>query len=92
MVEYNGVCGVCHTMDYPPDFIVIDINMPSGDGYFMAKSITDQLTFRYCIPFVFMTASAVPETRKNGLSMGALEVLEKPFEPDDLIRIIDKFT
>ena len=66
------------------DLILSDIMMKDMDGYeFCSRIIEDE---RYThIPFVFLTAKAMPVDKAKGLGMGAIGYVEKPFSIDQLI-------
>lgn len=71
-----------------PDLIVSDIMMPGIDGFAFAASVrasprTD------LIPIVFLTAKDRREDRITGFRAGVDAYLIKPFEPEELIAVIE---
>jgi DNA-binding response OmpR family regulator len=42
----------------------------------------------FCIPFVFVTASAQREEIRIGLELGADDYITKPFDSEELCRIV----
>lgn len=71
-----------------PDLIVSDIRMPRMDGYAFARQLranprTD------LIPIVFLTAKDESSERIAGIRSGVDAYLTKPFEPDELIAVIE---
>ena len=71
-----------------PDLILLDIEMPGMDGYDIIKKLkrnpetTD-------IPVIFLTACNDPGNELDGLSLGAIDYVAKPFSPPLLIQRID---
>jgi DNA-binding response OmpR family regulator len=84
-----------HTTDNPgavqelalrirPDVIMTDVNMPDMDGYALAAGLkADPRTAH--VPLIFVTARGQDEERLEGLSMGAVEYMTKPFSMCDLV-------
>jgi len=71
-----------------PSLILLDIEMPEMDGYqVMAKLKEDEATAH--IPVIFLTAKIDPESEVEGLGMGAVDYITKPFSRELLIKRID---
>lgn len=68
-----------------PDLIILDVNLPSGDGFDVAESIRKE---RQCVPILFITALRgarhVPEIK----GLDNTWYLEKPFTTPFLIHTI----
>jgi CheY-like chemotaxis protein len=67
-----------------PALILLDMIMPVMDGWQCAR----ELRARYgsAVPIVVVTAAE--HARARGEAIGADDVLTKPFEVDDLLRIV----
>lgn len=64
----------------PPDLILLDVVMPEMDGYEVCRSLkSDPLT--QDIPIIFITVKATIEDEAEGLKMGAVDYISKPFSP-----------
>lgn len=71
-----------------PDLIVSDVLMPEMDGFELCRQVKGSPTFNR-IPFVFYSATYTDKKDKDlALSLGALEFLSKPMEPDALVKRI----
>lgn len=66
------------------DLVVTDLNMPNGDGIALAKSMQRS----EAVPIVFITGFAGDHAKGISEVKGA-SVLEKPFDSDDLLKLID---
>lgn len=74
--------------DTLPDLIVSDIMMSGLDGYALVEQIrADPRTD--LIPIVFLTARDTRKERIKGLQAGVDAYLTKPFEPEELIAVIE---
>ena len=63
-----------------PDLVLLDVMMPSMDGYDVARRLQENpATSR--IPVVFMTALAAGEDRRRGFDAGGVGYVVKPFDP-----------
>jgi len=72
-----------------PDLIILDIAMPEIDGYeICAKLKADKRTEK--IPVIMVTALALSQDRKTGLECGAEAFIFKPFDPQTIIKEIEK--
>ena len=65
-------------MEFLPDVILLDIIMPTMDGY---EVITELKKNRYTrdIPVIFITGLNSIEAEEKGLSLGAADYIHKPF-------------
>ena len=70
------------------DLIVIDILMPDLNGYDLVKKLRTLPSLGH-IPFIFLTAKGMTEDRIKGYKMGCKAYLGKPFDPEELVAIID---
>ncbi len=63
-----------------PDIILLDIMMPGMNGYEVCSLIKDKPETAN-IPVIFISALAANEEMKKGLSLGAVDYIQKPFHP-----------
>ncbi|MBA7574690.1 Sensor histidine kinase RcsC [subsurface metagenome] len=67
-----------------PDLILLDINMPEMNGFEVCKKLKkDPETMD--IPIIFLTAKADSEDIVEGLSIGAVDYITKPFNAKELL-------
>ncbi len=74
-----------------PDLIILDIMMPRWDGYQTCQNLkaTDETKH---IPVVFLSAKAQQSDIDKGKEYGVDEYLTKPFDPADLIDLVERLT
>jgi putative two-component system response regulator len=72
----------------PPDLILLDIEMPEMNGYEVMKKLkSDPGTAG--IPVIFLSAMVDPSHELEGLGLGAVDYVFKPFSPILLMRRIE---
>jgi CheY-like chemotaxis protein len=80
--------------DAPHDLILMDIHMPVMDGLEATRFINELYTSRpdqKRPPIVALTANAFEEDRRRCLAAGMDDYLAKPFDRDDLLRLLDRW-
>jgi two-component system, OmpR family, alkaline phosphatase synthesis response regulator PhoP len=72
-----------------PDVLVLDVMLPGMDGFEVCRTLQhDRSTER--IPVVLLSARALHSDVQRGLEAGAVEYVTKPFDPLDLVAIIER--
>jgi putative two-component system response regulator len=71
-----------------PDLILLDIEMPEMNGYDVIKIIKNKDKTKH-IPVIFLTARDDAEGELEGLSLGAIDYITKPFSPVLLLKRIE---
>lgn len=71
-----------------PDLILLDIEMPQMSGYEVIKILKGTETTAD-IPVIFLTAKNDPGSELEGLSLGAIDYISKPFSPPLLQKRIE---
>ena len=72
-----------------PDLVILDIMMPRLDGYQTAERLKTQEDTKD-IPVVFVSAKAQQSDIEKGKSYGVADYLTKPFDPSDLLEIVER--
>jgi two-component system chemotaxis response regulator CheY len=77
--------------DGEPDIIFLDVNMPVMDGLeFLATSAGAGLVER--VPVVIVSTEGREEDVQRGLDAGARAYLRKPFQPAELMPLVEQLT
>jgi putative two-component system response regulator len=71
-----------------PDLILLDIEMPGMNGYEALKKLKGDKKTRD-IPVIFLTARTDSGSELEGLSLGALDYIFKPFSPPLLLKRLE---
>ena len=85
----NGNAGIILAKEQLPDVILCDIMMPEADGYEVCTMLKEDPTTS-AIPFIFISASVEKKAIDEGISLGAVEYIQKPFDPDELFEAITR--
>ena len=64
-----------------PDLILLDVMMPGMDGFEVARRLREHHTSEYT-PIIFVTAITDEMARHKGLSLGAIDYVFKPIDPE----------
>jgi CheY-like chemotaxis protein len=85
----NGEEGIHKAQSLRPDLILLDIMMPGIDGWeTLTRLKRDAETAD--IPVVIFTAREHSRGHQKSREMGAADYFRKPFEPDELIELVEK--
>lgn len=67
-----------------PDLVVLDLHMPTIDGFAVLEAMRAKLDEDEYLPVIVLTADAGRETRSRALAGGANDFLVKPFDVDEV--------
>jgi DNA-binding response OmpR family regulator len=93
VAAYDGVEGLKMARTENPDLIVLDVMMPNKDGYEVCKELKADEKYR-AIPILLLTAvvANIPTskyTQQMGMETEADDYVDKPVEPDELVRRVE---
>jgi two-component system chemotaxis response regulator CheY len=71
----------------PPDLVITDINMPGMDGLSLIRFLRALPEFRFT-PVLVLTTEWGEEMKRRGLAAGATGWIVKPFNPEQLRRLV----
>lgn len=84
LMAHDGIMGTEMALRERPDLIVLDLMLPSRDGFGVFRELRrDARTVN--TPVIMLTARAQTEDRIQGLEIGADDYLTKPFSPKELV-------
>src|SRR5690606_7077164 len=66
----------------PIDLILLDVNLPDGEGYGFCKQLREAGQY---MPVIMLTARSAAEERVRGLDSGADDYMPKPFALPELL-------
>jgi CheY-like chemotaxis protein len=79
----SGTAALQLLRGFLPDLVLLDVMMPGLDGPATLAQMRSDPKVR-SIPVVFMTAKALPQEVDRFMSLGAVGVISKPFDPMQL--------
>lgn len=79
----NGAEGLKDALQLMPDIIISDVLMPVMDGFIFTTHLKKDIRTAH-IPVILLTAKTSQESLIEGLTAGADDYLNKPFNPEEL--------
>ena len=75
-----------------PDLLMLDINMPAGDGFNVLERIQrmEQAGDMNPIPVIYLTGDTSEKVKLLAMEHGAFGILHKPFNFDGLLEMVRK--
>ncbi len=87
----NGSEALQLVRDEVPDAMFLDVMMPGVDGFSVLEELKAGADYDLShIPVVMVSAVTETEHRIRGGIEGALHYITKPFDPADLVRVLEK--
>ncbi len=73
-----------------PELILLDLHIPRMDGYGFARAVRKE-AWGKSLKIVAVSASATPPDRERAVAAGCDGFLSKPYYPEQMREIIDKY-
>ena len=81
---YDGIGALDVVVEEKPDLVLLDIMMPMMSGYEVCAQIKANPQTKD-IPIVCLSSAHTADARAQSLKAGAVELISKPFFPDELL-------
>lgn len=78
-----GEDAVALTREDPPDLILLDVRLPDIDGYEVCRRLRDYHRTK-SVPIIFLTDRRDRTDKLNGLEIGVVDYITKPFDIHEL--------
>jgi len=86
----SAVSAIAQFDQNPPDAVITDVIMPDQDGYSVCSQIKQHERFGRT-PVILMSGVVNKNVADKAISVGADELIRKPFQPVDLIARVKSF-
>lgn len=83
-VAGDGLTGIRSVTDFSPDVILLDIQLPTMDGYAVARGLRTDATLDRT-PIIAVTSYAMVGDREKCLEAGCTGYIEKPIDPETFV-------
>ena len=80
----NGDRALKRVQAYPPDLILLDVQMPGIDGFETCQRLKAEPKTA-TIPIIFMTALSDAQSKEKGFELGAVDYITKPFQEQEVL-------
>ena len=87
IVAFDGKSALEKVQVVKPDLILLDVNMPGMDGFQVASKLKKNDRTK-AIPLIFVTARGDKQDIIEGIALGAVTYIIKPFTPEHLLNEI----
>ena len=87
----DGVDALQQLQDIRPDCILLDVEMPRMDGFEFARNVRADAKTRG-IPIIMITSRTADKHRNHALEIGVNEYMGKPYQEDQLLALIKRYT
>ena len=87
-VEASGEAGLQTALKEKPELVILDLGLPEMDGFELCnrfRSLPDLEN----VPIIILSASKGAEVHAKAYKLGADNYLEKPFEKEELLAIVE---
>lgn len=84
IVAFDGASGYNKAMMHRPDLILLDVYMPGLNGFNLCQMLKANDQTRH-IPIIFLTAANDVAQRLEGLRMGGVDYIAKPFHEEEVL-------
>jgi DNA-binding NtrC family response regulator len=80
----SGKLALASAAAHRPDLILLDLRMPEMDGLEVCRRLKESESTR-SIPLMFISGTSDVEQRVQGLELGAVDFVTKPFRREELV-------
>jgi PAS domain S-box-containing protein len=84
----SGELALAAAVATPPELALIDLRMPGMDGFELCRRLKAEKTTRQ-VPVIFVSGAQMLQERVEGLQMGAVDFVTKPFQRPELVARIN---
>jgi DNA-binding response OmpR family regulator len=93
LAAYDGKAGLAKVREERPDLVILDIIMPEEDGFKVCEALKADPKLAE-IPVIILTSlserwSEVTLSVAQGLKLEAEDYIDKPVEPEELLRRVE---
>ncbi len=86
----DGREGIRMAGEISPSLILLDIQLPTMDGYAVARELRANSAFD-AIPIIAVTSYAMAGDRDKALAAGCNGYIEKPINPDTFVQEVERY-
>ena len=88
VVAHDGYMALDAALKHAPDLLILDINMPAGDGFSVIDRLRKRDEVSHTIPLIIVSGENSAARRTEAHQHGAFGYLTKPFESGELVSMV----
>jgi len=81
----DGEMALLSAQNRVPDLILLDVRMPGINGFEVCKRLKEN-PITASVPIIFLSALQDTEAKIQGLQLGAVDYIGKPYEPEEVLQ------
>ena len=81
----DGYTALAKAVSEKPDLLILDVNMPAGDGFSVQERLNSTSHGLSGIPTIYLTGDQSERLDAIASELGAFAVMHKPFKVQDLV-------
>jgi len=85
----DGQIALDYARDNTVDLVLTDINMPNLDGFGLIEKLRALPTYKF-VPLLVLTTESGTDKKMRGKAAGATGWIVKPFDPAQLLAVVQK--
>lgn len=85
----DGIEALKYAQDNSVKAVVTDVNMPNMDGITLVQKLRELPHYKFT-PILILTTESSNDRKKEGKEAGATGWIVKPFDPDSLVKVINR--
>jgi two-component system alkaline phosphatase synthesis response regulator PhoP len=89
VTAFDWAQGIAMANKEIPDLILLDIRMPSGNGFSVVE-LLKQSDRTNRIPIIFLTGSPERNAEERAIELGARFYIKKPYDPEELLDAVKR--
>ncbi len=86
----DGVDALEQLIDVMPDVVLSDVEMPRMDGFDLLRNIRADQRLKQ-LPVIMITSRTADKHRNYAMEIGANHYLGKPYDEDELLRLVESY-
>ncbi|MBU0503182.1 MAG: response regulator [Candidatus Omnitrophota bacterium] len=90
VVAFDGKTGLELAKKEIPDLVILDVVMPGMDGFEVLKVFKGSFETS-AIPVIMLTQKRDSESILDAQELGAVDYISKPFDPEELLKLIRRY-
>jgi len=86
----NAVAALEESRKHDPDLIILDLGLPAIDGFDLLEHLGQ--FYVSMVPVIVVSARDIQKNKERAINAGAMAYLQKPWNDDELLEIIDRYS
>ena len=97
IAAYDAISAVSKAREEKPDLIILDVIMPGKHGFQVCRELKTEPKYKTFSRIPVLMLTVYPDerekmhlSRREGMMMEAEDYIQKPFDPDELLKRVER--